>query len=309
MPKTLCVAVLAGGNAAERKISQTSGKAVAAACRSLGHTVALYDPATDIAKLVRDAKKIDVVLPILHGKRGEDGAIQGLLELLQLPYAGADVLGSATAYRKPVAKEIYRQHGLPVARDFLALKSDSDAETKACKKIGVPCFVKPANEGSSFGASIVRKKSELAAALKTAWKYDDEALVEQYLKGTELTVGILESASRLRTLPIIEIRSKHTFFDLKSKYNPKLCEEICPAPIDPKIAAQAKQFAKKAHRALKLRDISRTDMILVGRRLYLLETNTMPGFTPASLYPKMVATAGMTFPELCQQLITEARKR
>jgi len=309
MPKQLRVAVLAGGNTAERKISQISGTAVMEACRSLGHAVTMYDPAADIAKLAKDTKKIDVVLPILHGKRGEDGAIQGLLELLQLPYVGSDVLGSALAYRKVVAKEIYKQHKLPVARDFLALKSDPDAEKKAWKKVGAPCFVKPANEGSSFGASIVRKKSELLPALKAAWKYDNEVLVEEYLKGTEITVGILETAGRLRALPIIEIRSKHAFFDLKSKYDPKLCEEICPAPIDPKLAAQAKKFAKKAHKALRLRDLSRTDMIIVGKKLYLLETNTMPGFTPASLYPQMVVTAGMTFPELCQQLIDNALQR
>jgi D-alanine-D-alanine ligase len=303
MSKKLTIAVLAGGNTAEKGISKLTGAAVTAACHELGHRVLQFDPAKDLARLIAAKKQIDLVFPALHGRGGEDGSIQGLLSLLGLPFVGPDIFGGAASFDKSLAKEFYRAAGLPVARDFLAYKSDPEAAQSAFKKVGLPCFVKPASEGSSYGAGPVHKKAQLLPALQNAWKYEAKALVEELLTGTEITVGVLETETGLRALPVIEIRSKNAFFDLESKYDPTLAEELVPAPISAKLTAQAKSLAKKAHQALKLRHLSRTDMIIRRGKLYLLETNTLPGFTTNSLFPKMAKAAGMSFPELIAHLI------
>ncbi len=308
MFKKLTVAVLAGGSAAERAISLQSGRAVAAACRALGHRVLRFDPAHDLTKLIKAKSQIDVVFPALHGRGGEDGSIQGLLELLELKYVGSSVLSSALAFDKIAAKAAYRQAGLPVARDFLAVKGDTTAATKAFKKVGLPCFVKPAQEGSSYGASIVRRQSELLPALKKAWRYDRAALVEEYIKGTEISVGVLELDGKLRVLPVAEICSKREFFDLRAKYDPKLCDEIVPARLSNKATRQAKLLGKKAHRVLGLRHLSRTDILIRRGRFYLLETNTIPGFTHNSILPKMAQAAGISFENLVGGLLDCARR-
>ncbi len=307
--KKFTVAVLAGGDAAERQISHQSGRAVVTACRTLGYRALLFDPAHDLTKLCRAKNQIDVVFPALHGRGGENGSIQGLLELLQLPYVGSGLIASATAFGKVLAKAVYRQAKLPVARDFVALKSDSAAAAKALKKVGLPCFVKPANEGSSYGASAVRKRSELLAALKKAWRYDAEVLVEELIEGTEISVGVLEIGDQLQALPIAEIHPKFGFFDLKAKYNPKLCAEIIPAEISNKLKKKAQTFAKKAHQILQLRDLSRTDMLIRNDKIYLLETNTLPGLTPNSLFPKMARAAEISFEKLVGGLLNCARSR
>jgi len=303
MKKKVTVAVLAGGESAEREISLQSGRAVAAALKKKGFNVLFFDPKKDLAKFISQKKKIDVVFPALHGRGGEDGTIQGLLEFLQIPFVGSGMPGMIVSFDKTAAKSVYQANKLPVAKDFIADKSDPKAAEKAWKKIGTPAFVKPAVEGSSFGASIVHKKSELLLALKRAWKFGSIAIVEEYLKGTELSAGVLFSEGDLLALPPIEICPKKKFFDLKSKYDPKFCEEIVPARIPLAQIRKVQSLAKAAHRALGLKDLSRTDMILVGKKIYLLETNTLPGFTKNSLYPKEAKAAGLEFPDLVEHLI------
>jgi D-alanine-D-alanine ligase len=304
MKKKITVAVLSGGESAEREISLESGRAVAAALRKKGFQVLRFDPKKDLPKLIQQKQKIDVVFPALHGRGGEDGTLQGLLELLQIPYVGSTMSGMIVSFDKVAAKRIYYEARLPIAKDFIANKSDSQAAEQAWKKIGQPAFVKPAAEGSSFGASIIHKKSELLPALKRAWKFGSSAIVEEYLKGTEISVGVLErNDGSLMVLPPIEIAPKKKFFDLKAKYDPKFCDEIVPARISFPILRKVQTFAKTAHRILRLRDLSRTDMIIVENKIYLLETNTIPGFTANSLYPKEARAAGIEFPDLCEQLI------
>jgi D-alanine-D-alanine ligase len=190
-----------------------------------------------------------------------------------------------------------------VARDLVIEKNFSDAEEQIVSKLGLPCFVKPASEGSSFGASLVRKKLELKSALCRAWKFD-LALVEQYLHGTELSAGVLtDTSGRLQALPLVEICPRKTFFDLRSKYDPKFCTEIVPARISVALTKRVQLLAKQAHQALGLRHLSRTDFIIVKNNPYLLETNTLPGFTRNSLYPKEAAAAGIEFADLVERLI------
>lgn len=321
MKKKITVAVLAGGDSAEREISLQSGRAVATALRRKGFELLRFDPKKDLVKLIQARKKIDVVFPALHGRGGEDGTMQGLLEFLQLPYVGSGMPGMIVSFDKSAAKGIFRMNKLPVAKDYIARQSDPEVVEQAWKTIGKPAFVKPVGEGSSFGASIVRRKSDLSLALKRAWKFGGVAMVEEYLQGTEISVGVLEhpdpstgstsspQASSgqvdLMALPPIEIVPKRQkkFFDLKAKYDPQFCEEIVPARIPFPVLRKVQQLAQRAHSALGLRDLSRTDMIVVKNKVYLLETNTLPGFTKNSLYPKEARAAGIEFPELCEHLV------
>jgi D-alanine-D-alanine ligase len=297
------VAVLAGGDSAERKISLESGQAVAEALAKKGFQVMRFDPKKDLVKFIQAKNKIDVVFPALHGRGGEDGTLQGLLDFLNIPYVGSGMHGMLNSFDKVIAKKIYRSVRLPVARDFVAKQNSTNSEKKIISHVGLPCFVKPAKEGSSFGASIVRKKSELKSALNKTWKFGS-ALVEEYLQGTELSAGVLEDSSgNLQALPVIEICPRKTFFDLQAKYDPELCTEIIPARISASLTKKIQTLAKKAHQALCLRHLSRTDFILVKNKPYLLETNTLPGFTKNSLYPKEAVAAGIEFPDLVEHLI------
>jgi D-alanine-D-alanine ligase len=202
------------------------------------------------------------------------------------------------SFNKIYAKQIYRKNKLPVARDQIFPK-DSSAKLK----LKLPVFVKPVDEGSSFGASLVQKESEFSLALRRAWKFGP-ALVEEYLRGTEISVGVLENLDgSLTALPSIEIIPKKKFFDFTAKYDSKFCEEICPARISPLLEKKVRRLAEKAHRVLKLKDLSRTDFILIDNKIYLLETNTLPGFTANSLLPKEAAAAGIEFPDLVEKLI------
>lgn len=309
MPKkTITVAVLRGGNSAERGISLLTGEAVISACRQLGYRVLDLDPAKDLTKLIKLKNSISVVFPALHGRGGEDGKIQGLLELLQLPYVGGDVFSSAQAFDKSKAKIAYRNAQLPVAKDCVVKRNAKTAEAEVMKAVGIPCFVKPIDEGSSYGSNPVRAKKDLLPALRKAWKYGD-ALVEELLTGTEITVGVIGEGKTAQALPIIEIVPKTAFFDFKAKYDPNFCAEIVPARISPALTREAQKLAVAAHQALSLRDISRTDMIIQRGKIYLLETNTLPGLTRNSLVPKMAKAVGMSFDQLVEKLLKFALKR
>ncbi|MCF7836834.1 D-alanine--D-alanine ligase [Candidatus Gracilibacteria bacterium] len=304
MKKKITIAVLAGGDSAEREVSLQSGEAVARALRQKGFAVLRFDPKNELPKFLAAQNKIDVVFPALHGRGGEDGEIQKLLEKLKIPFVGSNVQGMQNSFDKITAKKIYRRNKLPVARDQIFPK-DSAAKLK----LKLPVFVKPADEGSSFGASLVQQESEFAPALRRAWKFG-HALVEEYLRGTEISVGVLQNSNPshsgqadLTALPSIEICPKKKFFDFAAKYDSKFCEEICPARIPPLLEKKVRRLAEKAHRVLQLKDLSRTDFILVGKKIYLLETNTLPGFTANSLLPKEAAAAGIPFPDLVEKLI------
>ena len=300
----LRLALIAGGVSAEREVSLRGAAGVEQALNRDRYEVVRYDPATDLARIAADAANIDAAFILLHGVHGEDGTIQGFLDLLGIPYQGAGVLGSALAMDKNLAKVMYRLAGLPVAPWVMVEPGDLRDSGRIESAVGLPCVVKPVRQGSSIGMSIVRTLDQLPAALELALRHDGEVMVEAFLKGRELTAGVLGN-SELTALPLIEIipDSRFDFFNYEAKYQPGATREVCPAPVSETVRARAQDYAVRAHRSLQLRGYSRTDMILVGEELYLLETNTIPGMTPTSLLPQAAAEAGLPFAALLDRLI------
>ncbi|KPJ74262.1 MAG: D-alanine--D-alanine ligase [Deltaproteobacteria bacterium SG8_13] len=302
--RKLTVALLSGGISSEREVSLNSGKQVHEALDKDKYTVVEYDPKTDLPRLVADAEKIDVALVILHGPYGEDGTVQGLLDLLGIPYQGAGVLGSAVAMNKLVSKQLYHQAGLPVPPYVVLQRGDVVRPDDLSNRLGLPLVVKPVEGGSSVGMSIVRGVEGLEAAVEKALAYDRSVLVEAFIEGTEVTGGVLGN-DRPEALPLIEIipGDGYEFFDYEAKYKPGATREICPARIDESLAEKARSYAVAAHLALACRGYSRTDMIVKDGDIYVLETNTIPGMTATSLFPQAAAAAGLPFGPLLDRLI------
>jgi len=302
--KKLTIALLSGGISSERDVSIASGNQVYEALDSDKYEVIRYDPKTDLPKLIADAANIDVALIILHGPYGEDGTVQGLLDLLNIPYQGSGVLGSAIGMNKLVSKQLYKDAGLPVAPSLTFNSIGMVNTPEVVDKLGLPLVVKPVTSGSSIGLSIVKTEDSLSAALEKAFTEDHEIIIEAYIKGIELTGGVIGN-DELQALPIVEIipGEEFEFFDYTAKYTPGASEEICPARIDEVMTAKAQTYAKTAHRALCCKGYSRTDMILADGEIYVLETNTIPGMTPTSLLPQAAGVAGISFSQLLDQLI------
>jgi D-alanine-D-alanine ligase len=302
--KKINLALLSGGISSEREVSINSGKQVYEALDKNKYNIMRYDPKTDLERLVADASRIDAALIILHGPYGEDGTVQGLLELLHIPFQGSGVLGSALAMNKAASKLLYEKSGIPTPV-YTILKSGAAVDADAClSQIGLPMVVKPVVGGSSVGMSIVQAESEFQAALDLAFAEDNAVMLEAYIKGIELTGGVIGN-SELEALPLIEIvpDEAHEFFDYEAKYTAGVTQEICPARVNEKITQTAQTYAKKAHQALFCRGYSRTDMILQDQNLFVLETNTIPGMTATSLLPQAAQVGGMSFSQLLDRLI------
>ena len=300
----LTLALLSGGISSEREVSLNSGEQVYEALDKNRYDIRRYDPKTDLPRLIQDASEIDAALIILHGPYGEDGTVQGLLELLHIPYQGSGVLGSSLAMNKAAAKQMYEKAGIPVP-PYVVYDRNETVDGDACaKKLGLPLVVKPVVGGSSVGMSIIRSVADLPDALEKAFEWDSAVMIEAYIDGTELTGGVIGN-SELEAFPIIEIipDKEHDFFDYEAKYTAGITREICPARIDEDLTLQAQTLAKKSHQALFCRGYSRTDLILRGRDLYVLETNTIPGMTATSLLPQAGQAAGYTFTRLLDRLI------
>ena len=302
--KKLTIALLAGGISSEREVSLSSGEQVYDALDKSKYDIVRYDPKVDIARLVADAPKIDAALIIMHGPFGEDGTVQGLLDLLKIPYQGSGVLGSALAMNKLASKQIYEKSGLPIPAYTVYEKHHQIDADRACRQFGLPLVVKPVMGGSSVGMSIVQSPENLDGALEKAFAEDDSVIVEAYVDGIEITAGIIGNR-QLEALPLIEIipDKAHEFFDYEAKYTPGVTQEICPARINAKLAEIAQGYAKIAHRALFCRGYSRTDLILKGNQFFVLETNTIPGMTANSLLPLAARSAGIEFGRLLDRLI------
>jgi D-alanine-D-alanine ligase len=262
-------------------------------------------PATE-ALAPGSAHGIDVAFIALHGAYGEDGTLQGMLELLGIPYVGSGVLASALAMDKAMAKKMMAADGIPTPRGIrlahAEFEEDRAAALALAESVGVPAVVKPSRQGSSIGMSLVSHGAEMARALADAFAYDSELLVEEKVAGTELTVGVIGNRE-LTALPVVEIVPKRAFFDYRAKYDPALTDEICPARLAPEATRQAQELGLRAHRALGCRGLSRTDMILAERGPVVLEVNTLPGMTMSSLLPKAAAAAGIPFGELLHRLV------
>ncbi len=306
--KKIRVALLAGGRSGEREVSLAGADGVEMAMDLSKYEITRYDPKYDLIRLAQDAASIDVAFILLHGTYGEDGTVQGYLELLDIPYQGSGVLGSALAMDKNMAKILYCQQELPVAKWEMAVREDGHDATRLLDTLRLPLVVKPIREGSSLGMSVVSNKDELQEGIRLAYEHDSEVMVEEFIQGREITVGVLGN-DELQALPLVEIipGEEFVFFDYKAKYETGASEEICPADVDALITATAQEYAIRAHKALQLRGYSRTDMMLTDNgKLYILETNTIPGMTPTSLLPQAAEAAGIDFSTLIDKLLTLA---
>jgi D-alanine-D-alanine ligase len=302
--KKRTIALLSGGISSEREVSISSGDQVYEALDHNKYDIIRYDPKTDLPKLVSDAPKIDAALIILHGPFGEDGTVQGLLDLLDIPYQGSGVLGSALAMNKLASKYLYEKAGLLVP-PYVVIGQKETLDADACvQQLGLPLVVKPVGSGSSVGISIVKSKDLLEEAVGKAFEQDSMVLIEMYIDGIELTGGVIGN-DQLEAMPIIEIvpDKSFEFFDYEAKYTAGATNEICPARINDMMTQKAQKIAKTAHRALFCKGYSRTDIILKDQDMYVLETNTIPGMTATSLLPLAAGKAGIPFSQLLDRLI------
>ncbi len=329
------VTVLTGGTSSERDVAIASAAQVVAALRSRGHQVSVVDtakgyiPAGDEPRLlsgkvgrtppaieelvalerglllsglgavpvIRDA---DVIFVSLHGGRGEDGTLQAILDVVGVPYTGSKALGTALAMDKDVSKQLFRQAGIPTADWLMAPVTAAEIE----EHLGWPVVVKPSKQGSTVGLSLVRGPGELSSALELAARYDDEVMVEAFIPGRELTVGVLAG----QALAVGEIVCTGEIFDYESKYTPGGAKEVFPADLPQKAAEECARLALGAHRALKLGGYSRVDFRLTAKAEPLcLEVNALPGMTATSLMPQSAAAAGIPFAELCERICLAVR--
>ncbi len=330
------VAVLFGGTSSERDVSVASGAQVLKALRSSGHDVIAIDTARGVlgieeerqllltgvapkppqeeelaiirgegASLTKSAtlKDVDLVFLALHGGTGEDGTIQAFLDLIDLPYTGTGLRGSATAMDKDVSKRLFRAADIPTPDWLMAPVSADEVE----EQLGYPVIVKPNRQGSTIGLTIAKTKDDLSSAVNFASKYDTEVLIERFIEGREFTVGILANLP----LAVGEIIPAHAeIFDYEAKYQPGGAQEIFPADLDQDQTEIVRQLAVRAHRALKLQDYSRADFRMDPEgRFWCLEVNTLPGMTAASLLPKSAGAMGISFPELCDRICQLAIQR
>jgi len=334
------ITVLMGGTSSERDVSLASGLRVAEGLRARGHEVVTLDTArgtltskdekallskgnvvkkeppqrAELARMAEQTlpqmlralpslKEADVVFIGLHGGMGEDGTIQALLDMAGITYTGSGQLGSALAMDKDVSKHLFRRAGVQTA-DWTMAERDKPVEEQL-GRLTLPAVVKPSKQGSTVGLSIVRRREDLAAAIAEAYQHDDEVMIEQFIAGRELTVGILGGEA----LPVGEIIPKHEIYDYECKYTVGMAEEIFPAQIPSERARDAQDLARRAFQALKLKGCARIDFRMTeDGGLYCLEANTLPGMTQTSLIPQAAQAAGIDFPTLCERIVLEAQR-
>ena len=307
------VAVLMGGPSAEAEVSRTSAREVAAALERAGHTTERVELDESAADRLRTLSP-DVVFPALHGPPGEDGTVQGFLEILGLKYVGSDVHGSAVAMDKAIAKSVFGRAGLPVADDLL-FAPDTDvitAEAEILEALGDRVVIKPLSQGSAIGVTPIANGGDLKEGLAAALALGDGILVEPYVLGREITVGVLDlHGQEAKPFPVIEIRTaSDEWYDFKNRYAEGGSEHVIPAPMSDALTAELQSIAVSAHKALGLRDLSRADFIVTDAdEIVLLEVNTLPGMTPTSLYPDGARAIGLSFEELVDALVRSALSR
>jgi len=339
------IVVLAGGISTERDVSFVTGRNVYEAIKANGHKAIIIDPFMGYEKdidgifdadidwtkeinaistndpdieaikamrpkqykgffgpnVIKLCKEADVVFMALHGENGENGKIQAVFDLEEIIYTGTDTLSSAVCMNKALAKEVMAYNGIPTPKGVRVHKGDNIANT-----VGYPCVVKANNGGSSVGVSIANNEEEFAAALKDSFKYDDEIVIEQYIKGREFSIGVIEG----KALPIIEIAPLVGFYDYKNKYQAGSAVETCPALLDDNKTKEMQQYAERAFEVLRLRDYARMDFMMSERgEVYCLEANTLPGMTATSLIPQEAAAVGISFEQLIEKMIGIALKR
>lgn len=311
------LAVVYGGPSAEAAVSKVSAEAVFRALEALGYEVRLLELGAALADELRRAQ-VDAVVPATHGAMGEDGCLQGLLEVLGVPYAGSGVLASAVAAHKGVAKRVFASAALPVApgREVSRETWTGDDAAQLRRELGRAVVVKPCSGGSAIGIGRIKEADSderLNEAIEAAFEVDPAVLVESFRTGDEVTCGVLEdTAGKAMALPPTRIVSKAAdWYDFTSRYGTGGSEHQCPAPYAPELVARIQQVAVAAHRSVGARDLSRVDFVVASdtSEVTLLEVNTLPGMTPTSLFPEAAAIAGLDFGALCERLATRALSR
>lgn len=306
------ILVLLGGSSSEREVSLASGARVADALRSRGHEVTTADPGADPLAILPEARAAEVVWMALHGGAGEDGTIQALFDLAGVCYTGSGHLASALAMDKDLSKRIFRSTGVPTAEWRMLRRGDgTDFATPAYVEatvaaLGLPVVVKPSKQGSTVGLTVVKVAADLPAAIRTAFAHDDEVMLETFVSGRELTVGILGDL----VMPVGEIIPKHELYDYECKYTPGMAEELFPAPIPDAVRDEVQRHTRRAYEALKLAGCARIDFRWHPTDgLFCLEANTLPGMTGTSLVPQAAQAMGIGFPELCERIALDAVAR
>ncbi len=290
------VAVLMGGWSAEREVSLVSGAAVAKALKKTGYRVTPIDVQRDMGSLMtRLYPRPDAVFNALHGRYGEDGCVQGLLNILEIPYTHSGLLASALAMDKPMAKRLFAAAGIPVAEHKIVLRDDVVRGNVMAR----PYVVKPLNEGSSVGVTIVREGDNEPPFTDATWPFGAEVMVERYVPGKELTVAVMDD----RALAVTEITTDRGFYDYDAKYADGGSAHLVPAPLEPAVYDEVMRLSALAHEALGCRGVSRADLRYDGETVFLLEINTQPGMTHTSLVPEQAAHVGLSFEELVSWMV------
>jgi len=311
------IGVLMGGTSAEREVSLKSGTAVFNALKGLHYNVAAVDAGPDICEVLK-RERIEIAFVILHGGYGEDGSIQGLLEVLGIPYTGSGVFASSLAMDKEASKKVFLYHKVPVAPFVTVQGSKFDVRrsgkhftlktqnSKLRIAFDMPWVIKPVTEGSSIGVSIVKDESSFDAAMETAMGFGGRVIIEKYIRGKEIQVGILNE----RVLGSVEVRPKPEFYNYEAKYTPGMTEYILPPEVHPEVLQNAERIALSAHLALGCRGATRVDLIVDGEgNACVLEVNTIPGMTETSLLPKIARLSGLDFAPLLEEILKEALSR
>jgi D-alanine-D-alanine ligase len=298
------VGVLLGGLSKEREISLKSGQAVLDALLVKGYDAVPVDVGRDVDAALQD-KGVEVAFLALHGRYGEDGSIQGLLEIRGIPYTGSSVLASALAMDKYLTKELVRRIGIAVPDDYFFDAVSDDLKTFLKKNtFSYPLIVKPSREGSTIGIARAEDDSQLQAAITAAARLDSRVLVEKFVQGREVTVGILNG----QPLPVLEVRPKKGFYDFEAKYTVGATEYFCPADLPPALASRLQEDSLKVYRLLSCEGVARADFIISESQTpYFLEINTLPGMTATSLVPKAARAAGISFEDLVEKILLSAR--
>lgn len=298
------VGILYGGSSAERDVSLMSGRGVYDALRSVGVEAHLFDTGVEDLQALIEAR-FDRVFIALHGRYGEDGTVQGLLELLGIPYTGSGVMASSLAMNKVMTKKVWLHEGLPTPA--FAVVRDESALAEAADRVGFPLMVKPPHEGSSLGISKANNADELLEAYRLAARYDHEVLLEAFVRGRELTVPVLGKGQNVRALPAIEIIAPGGNYDYEHKYISNDTQYVCPAQVDAQLTPKMVALAEQAYNALGCEGWGRADFLLDETgSLWLLEMNTSPGMTSHSLVPMGAKAAGMSYADLCVAILETA---
>jgi len=293
------VGVIAGGISSEREVSLRSGQAVFNALKELGYNVVFIDAGIDLCEKIK-IEKIDIAFLVLHGGWGENGAVQGMLEVMGIPYTGSGVLASALAMDKEASKKIFLYHGIPVPPFKILNKKDYINSAVSLSSFSFPCVVKPAEEGSSIGVNIVKNEREFKNAINEAFQFGKRVIIEKFIEGREIHIGVLGD----KALGGVEVRPKKGFYSYEAKYTKGLTEYILPPEIDNALYEKLKELGLKAHKSLNCKGGTRVDMIVDQQgNPYVLEVNTIPGMTETSLLPKIASLAGYDFKGLVKEIL------